>query len=278
MTTIFEPPAALDLASIKARQKTTWESGDFGRVARFSEPGAAEFMTRRQIHPGMRVLDVACGTGNLALLAAQRGAAVCGVDIAENLIAQAQARAAAARLNIAYCVGDAEALPYADASFDLVVSMFGVMFAPRPEVAAAELLRVTRPGGTIALANWTTAGFIGRMFDVFRAFVPPAPGVPSPLLWGDELEVRERLQPGSAIRARRRLVRLEYPFDPAGTVEFFRRYYGPTHRGFAALDVFRQVKLHEALERLQTEFNVSTDPEVTVVEAEYLEVLAVRRG
>ncbi len=279
MTTILEPPAAFDFATIKARQKTTWESGDFGRIAKSNEPAAAEFMARRQVFPGMRVLDVACGTGNLALLAAERGAAVSGLDLAGNLIAQAQQRAAAARLNITFTQGDAEALPYADASFDLVVSMFGVMFAPRPEMAAAELLRVTKPGGMIALANWTPGGFLGRVFGILRAFVPSVPGLPSPLLWGDEAEVRQLLQRGAVtIRCRRRLARLEYPYSPAGTVEFFREYYGPTKQAFAALDTFQQIRLQDALEHVQSEFNLATDPGLTVLEAEYLEVVAARRG
>jgi ubiquinone/menaquinone biosynthesis C-methylase UbiE len=129
------------------------------------------------------------------VIAARRGGVVSGIDIASNLIAQARVRAAAEHLHIDFREGDAEALPYAECQFDLVVSMFGVMFAPRPEVAAAELLRVTKPGGRVALANWTPEGFIGKMFTVFKAHLPPPPtGVPSPMGWGDEATVRSRLQ------------------------------------------------------------------------------------
>src|SRR6266403_1981292 len=144
-----------NLEAVKARQKATWESGDFGQIARTIESVAEEFMARQPLNPGSRVLDVACGTGNLAVLAARRGCVVSGIDIAGNLIDQARARAAAAGLQIDFKQGDVEALPFADCQFDLVVSTFGVMFAPRPNVAAAELLRVTRPGGQVALANWT---------------------------------------------------------------------------------------------------------------------------
>jgi ubiquinone/menaquinone biosynthesis C-methylase UbiE len=180
-----------NLEAVKARQKATWESGDFGQIARTIENVAEDFMAQQSIPAGAQVLDVACGTGNLAVIAARRGGVVSGLDIAANLIDQARTRAAAEGLRIAYVEGDAEALPYADGQFDLVVSMFGVMFAPRPSIAAAEMLRVTRPGGRVALANWTPEGFIGKMFQVFKAHLPPPPaGVPSPMGWGDEATVR----------------------------------------------------------------------------------------
>jgi hypothetical protein len=151
------------------------------------------------------------------------------------------------------------------------------MFAPRPEQTATELFRVTRPGGIIALANWTPEGFIGRMFNVFKAHVPPVAGIPSPLLWGDEAIVRTRLRGGvKDVSFHRRIARMRYPFPPAGVVEFFRQYYGPTHRAFAALDETKQAALRHDLVRLQSEANVSSDPQTTEVEAEYLEVIASR--
>src|ERR1051325_1102547 len=186
-----------NLEKIKASQKSTWESGDFGQIARTIENVAEDFMSRQPLWPGAHVLDVACGTGNLAVLAARRGCAVTGIDIARNLIEQARARAAAEGLHIDFDEGDAEALPLADSQFELVVSMFGVMFAPRPNLVVAELQRVTRPGGQVALANWTPEGFIGEMFKVFKAHLPPPPaGIPSPMSWGDEATVRSRLRHG----------------------------------------------------------------------------------
>jgi len=162
MNAQLESPTIPNLEAIKARQKATWESGDFGQIARSIETAAEEFMGRQPLKNGSQVLDVACGTGNLAVIAARRSCSVSGIDIASNLISQARARAAAENLRIDFQEADAEALPFADSQFDLVVGMFGVMFAPRPEVAAAELRRVTRPGGQIALANWTPEGFIWK--------------------------------------------------------------------------------------------------------------------
>lgn len=266
------------MAALKARQKATWEAGDFGEIARYSVPSAEEFMARLPLRPGLRVLDAACGTGNLAVIAARGGAIVHGLDLASNLVVQARARAADEGLFIEYTEGDAEAMPYPNASFDLVVSMYGVMFAPRPEVVAEELFRVTKPGGLVALANWTPEGFIGQMFEVFKAHLPPPPtGVPSPLLWGDESATRARLQEFSEVRCARRVARLRYPFSPAETVEFFRNYYGPTRRAFEMLPPSGQAALRRAMEELQAAGNVSPAPGQTEVHAEYLEVLA-RKG
>jgi 2-polyprenyl-3-methyl-5-hydroxy-6-metoxy-1,4-benzoquinol methylase len=264
--------------AIKARQKAMWESGDFGQVARTIENVAEEFMARRLLQPGSYVLDVACGTGNLAVIAARRGCMVSGIDIATNLIEQARARATAERLRIDFQQGDAEALPFAGSQFDLVVSMFGVMFAPRPDFVAAELHRVTTPGGQVALANWTREGFLGKMFNIFKAHLPPAPvGVPSPMLWGDEAAVRARLRHGFGdLRLTRRIAIMRYPFPPAETVEFFRKYYGPTERAFASLGESAQSALRRDLVELQTANNIAKIPGTTEVAAEYLEVVAVR--
>jgi SAM-dependent methyltransferase len=274
----FETTTIPDLAAVKARQKATWESGDFGQIARTIENVAEEFMARQSIPAGAQVLDVACGTGNLAVIAARRGGAVSGIDIAANLIATARARAAAEGLRIAYEQGDAEALPYADGQFDLVMTMFGVMFTPRPSIATAEMLRVTRPGGRIAMANWTPEGFIGKMFQVFKAHLPPPPtGVPSPMGWGDEATVRTRLRHGFAdVRLTRQIALMRYPFPPAETVEFFRQYYGPTQKAFAALDAAGQAALRRDLVELQTAHNTAPTPGTTEVAAEYLEVVAGR--
>lgn len=274
----FENPSISNLDALKARQKATWESGDFGQIARTIEHVAGEFMERQPIPAGAQVLDVACGTGNLAVIAARRGSSVSGIDIAANLIAQARIRAAAEGLRIAYEEGDAEAMPYANGQFDLVVSMFGVMFTPRPSVAAAEMWRVTRPGGRIAMAHWTPEGFIGKMFQVFKAHLPPPPpGVPSPMDWGDEATVRARLRRGfTEVRLTRRIALMRYPFSCAETVDFFRQYYGPTRKAFAALNPAGQAALRRDLVALQTAHNTAPTPSTTEVAAEYLEVVAVR--
>ncbi len=274
----FDPNPIPNLEAVKSRQKATWESGDFGRIARTIENVAEEFMARQPLQRGSHVLDVACGTGNLAVVAARQGCRVSGIDIAGNLIAQARTRAAEQGLSIDFKEADAEALPFADGSFDLVVSMFGVMFTPRPDVAAAELLRVSTPGGRVALANWTPGGFIGKMFNVFKAHLPPPPaGVPSPMAWGDEATVRSRLAHGFAkVRLNRRIALMRYPFPPSETVEFFRQYYGPTQKAFAALDSRAQDALRRDLVELQSANNIAKNPGTTEVAAEYLEVVATR--
>jgi len=271
-------PTIPNLDAVKAKQKATWESGDFGQIARSIENVAEEFMARQPLRSGAKVLDVACGTGNLAVIAARQSCEVSGVDIASNLIAQARIRAYGEGLRIDFQEGDAEALPFDGGQFDLVVSMFGVMFAPRPDVVAAELLRVAKPGGQIALANWTPEGFIGKMFKIFKAHLPPPPaGVPSPMGWGDEATVRSRLGQGfTDVRLTRRIALMRYPFPPAETVEFFRQYYGPTQKAFAALDASAQAALRRDLVELQAEHNIAKTPGTTEVAAEYLEVIATR--
>lgn len=272
-------PRIPNLEAIKARQQATWEAGDFGQIARTIENVAEEFMARQPLRPGAHVLDVACGTGNLAVIAARPGCTVWGIDIARNLICQARIRAAEKGLRINFMEADAEDLPFDAGQFDLVVSMFGAMFAPRPRVVVAELLRVTKPGGRVALANWTPEGFIGKMFHIFKAHLPQLPaGVPSPMGWGDEATVRARLQPGfREVRLTRRIALMRYPFPPAETVEFFRQYYGPTQKAFAALDAFAQAALRRDLVELQTAHNIAAAPGTTEVAAEYLEVVALRR-
>jgi SAM-dependent methyltransferase len=266
------------IASVKAQQKAAWESGNFGAVARYNELAAEEFMSRLPLTSSMTVLDAACGTGNLAVIAAQLGCQTRGIDIASNLIAQARHRASHLGLNIDYMEGDVEGLPYVANSFDAVISMFGVMFAPQPRKVVQEMLRVTKPGGVIALACWTPEGFIGHMFQIFRKHLPPpAISTPSPLEWGSESVVRDRLFDGiGLLRMTRRTTHLRYPFPPKETVDFFREHYGPTKKAFEALDVAGQKALHADLVRLQEEHNVSGNPEVTDTPAEYLEVIARR--
>src|SRR5579872_5568282 len=178
--------AQTDIAGLKSRLRDTWMAGDFGQIARYTAKAGEEFVERVQLTPGARVLDVACGTGNTAIPAARAGGQVTGVDIAVNLLQQARLRAADEKLQIDFQEGDAEKLVFADASFDAVITMYGAMFAPRPHLVAAELLRVCRPGGTIAMANWTPTGFVGEVFKTTSKHVPPPADVHPPVLWGDE--------------------------------------------------------------------------------------------
>ena len=266
-----------EMESLKAKLKAVWMSGDFGEVAKHIEAGAEDFIARLALKPGVRLLDVACGSGNQSIPAAQAGAIVTGVDIAPNLLEQARARAASEGLSIQFDEGDAENLPYDDAAFDFVISMFGAMFAPRPELVASELVRVCKPGGKIVMANWTPEGFIGQMFKATAKHVPPPPNMPSPVKWGDEATVRERLRDGIAdLQMTRRMCPFSYPVPPAEVVESFRMYYGPTRRAFEALDEAGQAALRKDLEALWAENNQATD-NTTYGEGEYLEVVATRK-
>ena len=266
-----------ELGSLKNRLRDTWIAGDYGQIAQSTMAGAEEFVGRLGLNPGMHVLDVACGTGNLAISAARTGAEVTGVDIAPNLVEQADARARAEGLTAKFDVGDAEAMQFEDASFDVVMSMFGSMFAPRPEVAAAEHVRVCKPGGLIAMANWTPQGFAGQVFKVIGKYVPPPPGIVPPVMWGDEETVRQRFSQGiSDLQLTRRMVQITYPFGPVDVVEHFRRFFGPTVKAFESLDAGGQEALRHDLERLWTDSN-RADGDTTRVEGEYLEVRAVRQ-
>ena len=223
---------------------------------------------------GEQRLDVACGTGELAIPAAQGGAIVTGIDIASNLIALARFEARAAHCVVQFDVGDAEALPYAKGQFDTVMSMFGAMFAYRPERVAGELLRVTRKGGRIAMANWTAEGFVGALFRAHAAVAPPPAGVPSPLAWGDERVVQSRFadRVTSLICIRRKL-ELRFPFAPAAVTELFARCYGPTVAALRAADPDGSSRLRGELTRLFEAHNISTDG-TTVIPGEYLDVQA----
>lgn len=276
MSTIASAPASTEMQALKARLKTVWSSGDYGVFAKYLEPGALEFYNRLGIAPGTKLLDVGCGAGQLAIPAAKAGVHVTGLDLAPNLVEQARQRAKAEDVVALFDEGDAEALPYNAGSFDVVLSLIGAMFAPQPEKVAAELIRVCRPGGRIIMANWTPEGFIGQMFKVIGSHVPPPAIMPSPLKWGTEEAVRERLGSGVRdLRLTKRLYPIQYPFPPADVVEFFRTYYGPTNRAFAALDEPRQALLRRDLEEVWSQHNQASG-DSTRIESEYLEVIAVR--
>jgi len=261
---------------LKARLKATWMDGNYDYFSRFMASSAVQFLDRLTVPPGAALLDVACGSGQLALAAAERGLKVTGVDIATNLILAARGRAVAAGLDARFDEGDAEDLPYADASFDVVASLFGAMFAPRPDRVAAELLRVCRPGGVIAMGNWTKEGFVGAMFKTFARFLM-SPDMPAPVLWGDENVVRERFGAEvSDLELTRVRYRFDYPFGPAEVVEFFRENYGPATRAFASLGEGEQAALRADLVQLWSSHNSATVAGRTTVDAEYLNVVALR--
>ena len=266
---------ATEIDGLKTRLRSTWMGGDYDRFSRYMEQDARAFYERLDVPAGCRMLDVACGSGQLALWAAREGVNITGVDIAPNLVLRAQARAEAEGLSARFFEGDAESLPFEDASFEVVTSLYGAMFAPRPELVAQEVLRVCSPGGIIAMGNWTPEGFVGQMFKTFSKFIAPS-GMPAPVLWGDEAVVRKRLGHGvSDLKMTRRICTFTYPFPPAEVVEFFRQYYGPTNLAFASLDKHTAIRLRNELEALWSTHNRG-GAEFTVVPAEYLEVIAVR--
>jgi len=268
-------PASPDFAQLKSSLKASWMAGDFGQIANFSVKAGEEFVARTPILLGTRVLDVACGTGNTAIPAARAGGLVTGVDIAPNLLEQARTRAAAEHLEIRFQEGDAEQLPVGDDEFDVVLTMFGAMFAPRPERVAAELIRVCRPGGLIAMANWTPEGFVGKSFQITAEMVPPPAGLPAPTLWGNEQVVRQRFANGtSKLSLTPHKAVFDYPFSPKEVVVFFRQYFGPTQATFSRLDKQGQSDLASRLESLWAEHNTAGDGR-TRIEAEYLDVRAI---
>ena len=225
-----------DLAAIKQRQQQAWASGDFHAVAARIVLVAEQLVDDADLHAGWRVLDVATGSGNAAIAAARLGCKVVGIDYVPTLLERGRKRAAVEGLDVTFMDGDAEAMPFPDRSFDAVTSVFGAMFAPDHRQAAAELLRVTRPGGTIALASWTPDGFIGDLFQTVAAHVPPPAGVASPMLWGTEAHLSELF--GDAIESLE-VVERTFTFryrSAEELVEFFRTWYGPTLKAFAAVE------------------------------------------
>jgi SAM-dependent methyltransferase len=265
-----------EMATLKARLRSMWMAGDYVHFATYLEPGALDYLARLQVEPDTRMLDVGCGAGQIAIPAARAGAHVTGIDIASNLIVKAQSRARAEALDAWFEEGDAETLPYEDGEFDLVVSLIGAMFAPTPSKVASELIRVCRPGGRIAMANWTPDGFVGQMFRIIGKHIPASPLMVSPLKWGDAATVRQRFSYGVAgLRMTKHLYPMVYPFPPEDVVEFFRLFYGPTNKAFASLDSTGQAALRADLEDLFAKNNSERDG-TTHIEAEYLDVVAIR--
>ena len=265
-----------DLGAVKQRQQQTWASGDFSVVAARMALVSERLCDNANLHAGWRVLDVATGSGNAALAAARLGCTVVGVDYVPSLLERGRIRAEAEGLSVEFLEGDAESLPFPEASFDAVTSVFGSMFAPDHALAAAELLRVCKPGGTIALVSWTPSGFIGDLFRTTAAHVPPPAGVQSPMLWGTEQHLRELFGDGIAsleVSERTFTWRFEKPED---FVTFFRTWYGPTLKAFAALEGDAQEALEQDLVALAARSD--TNPgEPVAIPATYIEAIAIRR-
>ncbi len=264
--------ATPDFEAIKTRQQATWAAGDFGQVGVRLQIVGESLCEAVDLLAGESVLDVAAGNGNASLAAARRFADVTSTDYVPALLEQGRLRAAADRLEISFRHADAERLPFADATFDVVLSTFGVMFAPDQARAASELLRVARPGGRIGLASWTPEGFLGGLFETMSAFVPPPAGLPSPMAWGSEARVAELFgEQASEIVTTRRTYAFRFR-SPEHWVEFFRTFYGPTHKAFAALDAAGQKALHAELVALLGRWNAHRG-EALVIPAEYLETV-----
>jgi len=271
-----EVPAAPDYAAIKKRQQATWASGDFAVVGVTLQIVGESLAEATDIRSGERVLDVAAGNGNATLAAARRFAEVTSTDYVPALLDKGHARAKAEGLLVNFRVADVEALPFQDASFDAVLSTYGVMFAPDHVRAAREMLRVVRPGGRIGMANWTPDGFIGELFKVIGRHTPPPAGLKSPALWGTESHLAELFGAQAAsIQAVRRNFNFRY-FSAAHWLQVFRDYYGPTHKAFAALDPTRQDRLAKDIAALLDRFNTA-GPASLVVPGEYLEVVIERK-
>ena len=272
MTTQNQAP---DMSAIKERMHKIWTSGDFARIGNRIVIVGESLCEAVDLRSGEEVLDVATGSGNTAISAARRFCAVRGMDLDPESIEHARGRAGVEGMDIAFEVGDAEALSYPDASFDVVLSTFGVMFCPDQEKAAGELLRVCRSGGRIGLANWTPDGFIGNMLRTVGRHVPPPPGIKPPPLWGTEERLRELFGEGVAsLQTTRRTYNFRYP-SAEHFVEWFREYYGPTVRAFAALEPEGQRALAADLRELCESWNTSGDATL-VVPSDYLEVVATR--
>ena len=272
--------SSLYMHQLKQTMRETWMAGDFGVIAKTIAREAEAFVSRLDLPAGAHVLDVACGTGNAAIPLARRGAQVTGVDIAPNLLEQARQRAADEGLEIRFDEGDAEQLPYADATFDAVVSMFGAMFAPQPERVVAESARVLKPGGLLAMANWTPGGLAGQMFQVTGRHAGAPLGIAPPVHWGHPMVVRTRLAPSfESVELDLITMLVDFPGSPADAVTFFRTYFGPTQAAFNALDEGRQAALAADMEALWSEGNRAPDPATrTLIENEYLQVLARKKG
>ena len=269
-------PPVIDLAAVKARQQGAWSSGDYAIIGTTLQIVGEQLCEALDLRAGQTVLDVAAGNGNASLAAGRRWCEVVATDYVPALLDRARERAMAERLDISFQEADAEALPFSNGSFDVVVSTFGVMFTPNQDRAAAEMVRVCRRGGKIGLANWTPDGFIGQVFRTIGKHVPPAPGVKSPALWGTRARIAEWFEPhASSIKQTERSFTFRYR-SPQHWTEIFRTYYGPVLKTFAALQPWQQAALEDDLLALVARFNRAGDGTM-VVPSDYLEIIITRR-
>ncbi len=263
-----------DYTAIKQRQQATWAAGDYAIVGTTLQIVGESLCEAIDIRAGERVLDVAAGNGNASLAAARRFADVTSTDYVGALLTRGKERANAERLVIQFKEADAEALPFADGSFDAVLSTFGVMFTPNQEKSAEEMIRVCRTGGRIGLANWTPEGFIGQLFKIIGAHVPPPAGVKSPALWGTEARLKD-LFPGQAVKAAKQTFNFRYR-SPDHWLEIFKTYYGPTNRAFAALEPDKQAALQADIVTLLARVRRPGE-DTLIVPSDYLEVVVTKR-
>jgi SAM-dependent methyltransferase len=265
-----------DLAALKVRQQGAWSSGDYAVVGTTLQIVGEDLCEALDLRSGQKVLDVAAGNGNATLAAARRGCDVVSTDYVPSLLERGRQRAAADGLAVQFKEADAEALDFADAAFDVVVSTFGVMFTPNQDQAAAELLRVCRSGGKIGLANWTPDGFIGQVFKTLGKYLPPPAGAKSPALWGTQARITEMFGADAAsIAVEQRHFNFRYR-SPLHFLDVFKSYYGPILKAFAALDDANQQNLRGDLLALTDRMNRAEDGTM-VVPSEYLEIVIVKR-
>lgn len=268
--------AAPDLAALKTRQQASWASGDYAVVGVTLQIVGEQLCEALDLRSGQSVLDVAAGNGNVSLAAARRFCEVTSTDYVPALLERGRARAKAEGAKITFKEADAEALPFGDGTFDAVVSTFGVMFTADHDKAAAELLRVCRPGGKIGMANWTPEGFIGQLFKTLGKHLPPPPGAKSPALWGTSARIEQMFSAKSswiAVQPRNYVFRYR---SPEHWMEVFRTYYGPTLKAFAALPADKQQALHDDVMALLAQFNRADDGTL-VLPSEYLEIVVTKR-
>ncbi|MEL6110540.1 MAG: class I SAM-dependent methyltransferase [Planctomycetota bacterium] len=269
---------APSLQGMKSKMQSAWNAGDYATFATFMEPGAEEILLSWEIEAGQRMLDVACGTGQICIPASRKGVAVTGIDFATRSIEAARSRGEREQLGVTFDVGDAEAMPYEDGSFDVVTSMVGAMFAPRAEQVASEMLRVCRSGGRIRMVNWTAEGFVGQMFQTIGQFAPPSPDIPSPMLWGDADKVRVRFGDSvDRLSITKQIYPLwDYPFGVAEVVEFFFQNYGPMQKTLASLSDHEGQKLRTELEGVFSANSIEVQNGIRLI-AEFLHVDALKR-
>lgn len=268
--------ATVDLAAVKSKQQAAWSTGDYAVVGTTLQIVGESLCEALDLRAGQRVLDVAAGNGNATLAAARRWCNVVSTDYVPTLLERGRARANAESLPVQFEQADAENLPYADHSFDVVLSTFGVMFTPDQDKAAAEMARACKPGGRIGLANWTPGSFVGEIFKLIGQYLPPAAGVKSPALWGTEARLHELFGKGRNTIA---VTRKDFVFryhSAAHWLEVFRTYYGPMHKAFGALAAEKQQALAADLIALAEKFNRATDGTL-VAPSEYLEVVIKRK-